>query len=366
MSESKIRIGITHGDVNGIGYEVLIKALSDPRMCELCTPVIYGSSKVANYYKKQIESAEGFNFTLVNSAREASSKRINLINCVSDDLRVEPGTLSPAAGEASVAALMAAAEDLKQGTLDAVVTAPICKENVQSDQFRYTGHTEFFASTFGGDPLMMMCSDLMKVGLVTIHIPISAVSAEISREKIITKLQELRTSLIQDFSIREPRIAVLSLNPHAGDGGLIGKEEQEILTPAIQEAVQQHKILAFGPFPADGFFASSAYQKYDAILAMYHDQGLAPFKALSCGGVNFTAGLPIVRTSPAHGVGFDIAGTNQADESAMRDAIYMAIDVVRSRAIHKEITANPLRKFRRESGADVSVADLPEDPTEKA
>ena len=208
------------------------------------------------------------------------------------------------------------------------------------------------------------CSDLLKVGLVTIHIPVSEVSASVTKQRIVTKLRELRQSLIQDFSVREPRIAVLSLNPHAGDGGLIGSEEKEIIVPAIQAASQQ-KILAFGPFAADGFFASAGYMKYDAVLAMYHDQGLAPFKALSCGGVNFTAGLPVVRTSPAHGVGFDIAGENRADESAMRDAIYLALDVVRSRRVYAAITANPLQKYKRDSGADVSASELPDEP-EKA
>ena len=363
MNEPKIRIGITHGDINGIGYEVLIKALCDPRMCELCTPVVYGSAKIAGYYKKQVEGTDNFGFNFIQSASEANPKRVNLINCTADDLRVEPGTLSAAAGESSVAALQAAVADLKAGTIDAVVTAPICKENVQSQRFRFTGHTEFFAAEFGGEPLMMMCSDVLKIGLVTIHIPLSEVSVSISDSKIVDKLRALRTSLIRDFSVHEPRIAVLSLNPHAGDGGLIGREEAEIIAPAIQSASKEG-ILAFGPFAADGFFASGAYARYDAVLAMYHDQGLAPFKALSHGGVNFTAGLPIVRTSPAHGVGFDIAGQGKADESAMRDAIYLAIDILRNRRIWAEISANPLRKFKRETGADVSASDLPEENTE--
>lgn len=267
--------------------------------------------------------------------------------------------MTPAAGAASVAALKTAATDLKAGTIDAVVTGPICKENVQGEAFRFTGHTEFFASEFSGEPLMMMCSDLLKVGLVTVHIPVSAVSASISKEGILSKLRALRHALIQDFSVREPRIAVLSLNPHAGDGGLIGQEEEQIIAPAIQAAFAE-KILAFGPFPADGFFAAAAYRKYDAVLAMYHDQGLAPFKALSEGGVNFTAGLPVVRTSPAHGVGFDIAGRGIASGNGMREAIYMAIDVLRSRRIYRQISANPLRKYKRETGADVSASELPE------
>ena len=342
MSDNKIKIGITHGDANGIGYEVIVKSLCDPRICELCTPVVYGSAKAAGFYKKQIEGAENLSFNIVGSAAEANPKRVNLVNCCSDELRVEPGEMTPAAGAASVAALKAAATDLKAGTIDAVVTGPICKENVQGEAFRFTGHTEFFASEFSGEPLMMMCSDLLKVGLVTVHIPVSAVSASISKEGILSKLRALRHALIQDFSVREPRIAVLSLNPHAGDGGLIGQEEEQIIAPAIQAAFAE-KILAF-----------------DAVLAMYHDQGLAPFKALSEGGVNFTAGLPVVRTSPAHGVGFDIAGRGIASGNGMREAIYMAIDVLRSRRIYRQISANPLRKYKRETGADVSASELPE------
>ena len=361
MSEPKIRIGITQGDFNGIGYEVILKALSDPRMCELCTPVLYGSAKVAAYYKKQIEGAENFGFNSIRTASEANPKRVNLIDCTEGDLRIEPGAMTAAAGQSSVAALRMAAADLKAGAIDAVVTAPICKENVQGESFPFTGHTEFFAAEFGGEPLMMMCSDVLKVGLVTIHIPLSEVAASITGAGIVAKLRALQQSLVRDFSIRGPKIAVLSLNPHAGDGGLIGREEAEIIVPAVQ-AASCEGILAFGPFAADGFFASGAYTRYDAVLAMYHDQGLAPFKALSAGGVNFTAGLPVVRTSPAHGVGFDIAGQGRADESAMREAIYMAVDICRSRRIWAEISANPLRKFKRETGADVSASDLPEEP----
>ena len=360
MNESKIRIGITQGDPNGIGCEVIIKALCDPHMCDLFTPIVYGSARAMAFYKKPIEEAEGFSFNQITSATEASNKRVNLIDCFPGELRVEPGVQSAAAGEASVAALQAAATDLKAGLIDAVVTAPICKESVQSDTFHFTGHTEFFANEFGGDPLMLMCSDRMKVGLVTIHVPVSEVSHLITEELIVTRLKELTQSLTADFTIRSPRIAVLSLNPHAGDGGLIGSEEKQVITPAIERAVQQEKLLAFGPFPADGFFASAGYQKYDAVLAMYHDQGLAPFKALSGGGVNFTAGLPIVRTSPAHGVGFDIAGQGIADPQAMRDALYAAIDILRSRRNYAQITANPLQKFKRERGADISASELPE------
>ena len=361
MGDRKIKVGITQGDINGIGTEVIIKALMDARMAEMCIPVIYGSAKAISFYKKTIGEAENFQFNLISSAKDARAKRVNLIDVSGEEIRIEPGTMTGEAGTASVQALRTAAKDLKTGDIDVMVTAPVCKENIQSKDFTFTGHTEFFAAEFGGEPTMMMCSDLLKVGLVTIHIPIAEVSPSITREKIVKKLRELRKTLIQDFSVHEPRIAVLSLNPHAGDGGLIGKEDQEIVLPAIQEAARE-KVLAFGPFPADGFFASAGYAKYDALLAMYHDQGLAPFKALSHDGVNYTAGLAIVRTSPAHGVGFDIAGKNMADESAMREAIYLAIDIFESRQIYARISADPLKLHKRETGGkDVSVFDLPQE-----
>lgn len=360
MSEHKLKIGITQGDINGIGYEVIIKALNDPRICELCTPVIYGSSKAVGFYKKLIADAENFGVNQIASPREASPKRVNLINCVTEEIRIEPGAMTPEAGAASVAALEAAASDLKAGLIDAVVTAPICKENVQREDFAFTGHTEFFAARFGGQPLMIMCSELLKVGLQTIHIPLAEVAPAITADKITATLRKLRQALIQDFAIHEPRIAVFGLNPHAGDGGVIGSEEAGIILPAIQQA-SRDKVLAYGPFAADGFFAAASYRKYDAMLAMYHDQGLAPFKALSDDGVNFTAGLGIVRTSPAHGTGFDIAGQDKADPGSMREAIYAAMDIVRNRRRWAEISANPLQKFKRESGADVSVKDLPQE-----
>lgn len=359
MSDTKIRVGITQGDINGIGYEVIIKSLLDPRICELCTPIIYGSAKAAGFYRRQIADAENFSYNIISKASDAHSRRVNLVDCTSGDLRIEPGKMTAEAGRASIAALQAAAADLKSGQIDVVVTAPICKENVHEAGFDFTGHTEFFAAEFGGEPLMMMCSELLKVGLVTIHVPLAEVAPAVTEAKIVAALHGLRNSLIQDFSICEPKIAVLALNPHAGDGGVIGREEQEIITPAIRTAFTEG-ILAFGPFPADGFFAAGTFAKYDAVLAMYHDQGLAPFKALSGEGVNFTAGLPIVRTSPAHGVGFDIAGQDKADAQAMRNAIYIAMDILRSRELYAEISADPLQKFKRENGVDVSAADLPE------
>ncbi len=361
MSDIKIRVGITQGDPNGIGWEVIIKALSDPRMGEFCIPVIYGSPKAAAFYRKTIREAEGFNYTVISRASEAQPKRINVVDCCSGDVKVEPGVLSAEAGVWAVEALQAAAVDLKAGYLDVVVTAPINKESVQRAGFGFTGHTEFFAEEFGGEPLMLMCSERLKVGLTTIHVPLAEVPSLVTQERIVASLKRLRESLIRDFSVHEPRIAVLSLNPHNGDGGLMGDQERTIILPAIQAAQQEERILAFGPFAADGFFASAGYTRYDAVLAMYHDQGLAPFKALSNDGVNFTAGLEIVRTSPAHGVGFDIAGEDKADPASMRQAIYLAMDVWRSRKLYARITANPLQKFKRETGADVSVADLPDE-----
>ena len=364
MSDQKIRLGITLGDVNGIGPEIVIKMLADNRIYELFTPVIYGSGKVLSHYKKTIEGVDGFQYTIIKNAGEARPKRVNLIICMDDDIKLTPGESSPAAGKAAVEMLRAAAADLKTGRIDAVVTAPINKENVQSDNFHFTGHTEFFASEFGGEPLMMMCSDLLKVGLVTIHIPVADVSKEISTEKIISTLGRLRQSLVSDFGIVEPKIAVLALNPHAGDGGLLGEEEAEIIKPAIIEANNNH-IFAFGPFPADGFFAASSYEKYDAVLAMYHDQGLVPFKTLTPDGVNFTAGLTIVRTSPDHGVAYDIAGADKADPASIRQAAYMAIDILRCRKNYEEMSSNPLPHFEREKGGkDISIKDLklPEQP----
>ena len=357
MSEHKIRIGFTLGDINGIGCEVVMKTLADSRMSELCTPVIYGSAKALAHYKKDIEEAGNFQYTAINSAAEAKPRRVNLINCVGDEIKITPGESTPEAGKASVAMLRAAAADLKAGRIDALVTAPINKENVQGDGFDFKGHTEYLASEFGGTPLMMMCSELLKVGLSTTHIPVNEVSGKITKEGIVEALKLLRRSLISDFGIVEPRIAVLSLNPHAGDGGLLGPEEQTVIKPAILDALSQG-VLAFGPLAADGFFASAGYTKYDAVLAMYHDQGLTPFKALTPQGVNFTAGIPVVRTSPDHGVAYDIAGRGTADPESTRQAVYMAIDIFRNRKAYAEMTKNPLKHFERERGADMSIHDL--------
>ena len=296
------------------------------------------------------------------SAAEARRGKANLVAC-GETADIAPGKPTPEAGRAAVEALCAAMRDLKAGHLDALVTAPFDKETVQADDFRYTGHTEYLAAELEGEAMMILCSDVLRVGLVTKHIPVSEIARNITKERIVRDLGTLRRALIEDFGIVEPRIAVMALNPHAGDGGLLGREEQEIIRPAIVEAFSKG-VLAFGPFAADGLFAGGGYAKYDGILAMYHDQGLAPFKSLSPDGVNFTAGLSAVRTSPDHGTAFDIAGKDKADPQSMRNAIYAAIDIAEHRRAWAEWTRNPLQRAERDRGGrDVSVKDLPQ--TEK-
>ncbi len=343
MEPHKLRIGITHGDINGIGYEVIIKTLSDSRLLECCTPIVYGSPKVAAYHRKALD-VELFSFNQIIHAREANSKRVNIINCVDEEIRVELGKSTHEAGEAALLALQAAVKDLKSGDIDVIVTAPINKENIQSDNFKFPGHTEFFASEFSAkNYMMLMVNDLLKVGVVTGHIPVQQVPQSLTKEKILSNIRILHKTLLEDFSIRKPRIAVLGLNPHAGDHGVIGLEDQDIIKPAIKQATEEG-IIALGPFPADGFFGSGDYKKFDAILAMYHDQGLIPFKVLAFeSGVNFTAGLPIIRTSPGHGTAYDIAGTGSASEDSFRNAIYLAIDVFENRRLFKELSKNPLK-----------------------
>lgn len=362
MPENKFKIGITQGDTNGIGWEIILKALADPRMTELFTPVVYGSPKAAAYYRNTVAEIETFSFNPVASAAEARRGKANLVAC-GETADIAPGKPTPEAGRAAVEALCAAMRDLKAGHLDALVTAPFDKETVQADDFRYTGHTEYLAAELEGEAMMILCSDVLRVGLVTKHIPVSEIARNITKERIVRDLDTLRRALIEDFGIVEPRIAVMALNPHAGDGGLLGREEQEIIRPAIVEAFSKG-VLAFGPFAADGLFAGGGYAKYDGILAMYHDQGLAPFKSLSPDGVNFTAGLSAVRTSPDHGTAFDIAGKDKADPQSMRNAIYAAIDIAEHRRAWAEWTRNPLQRAERDRGGrDVSVRDLPQ--TEK-
>ena len=327
----KLKIGITHGDINGIGYEVILKTLEDNRLTELCTLIVYGSPKVAAYHRKLTDT--NINLNLIGKPADANPSRVNIINCCGDEVKVDLGKSTPTAGEASFAALERATQDLKEGEIDALLTAPINKNNIQSNQFTFPGHTEYLEQLFGkeGDALMILANDKLRVAVVTGHVPISKVAGLLITEKIITKIEQFNRSLQQDFGITKPRIAVLGLNPHAGDGGVLGTEEQEIIQPAIEQ-VRNQGIVCFGPIPADGFFGSEHYTHYDGILAMYHDQGLIPFKTLAMeNGVNFTAGLPIVRTSPDHGTAYDKAGKNQANPTSLRQALYMAIDIVKQR-----------------------------------
>ena len=355
----RLKIGITQGDTNGVGWEVILKIFSDNRIAELFTPVVYGSTTAAAYYQKRFNDLEPVKFMVVAGAEHAEQGRVNLVECGVKELSVTPGKPSKVGGEAAAAALTTAIKDLKSGDIDALVTAPIDKEMIQSEAFSFTGHTEFLAKELDGEPLMIMTSELMRVGLVTIHVPVSQVAESLSKELIVDRIKQMNDSMRQDFGIVRPKVAVLALNPHAGDGGLLGKEEEEIIKPAIVEAYEDG-VLAFGPFAADGFFASGQFKNYDAILAMYHDQGLAPFKTLTPNGVNFTASLSEVRTSPDHGVAYDIAGKGVADEQSMRNAIYDAIDIVNRRREWAEWNANPLQHFEREKGRDISIKDLPE------
>jgi 4-hydroxythreonine-4-phosphate dehydrogenase len=340
--EQKPVIGITHGDINGISYEIILKALKDKRVYANFTPVIYGSPKVAAYYKK-VMNMSSIILNHVPNIDEIDPDMINIINCVSNKVKVEIGKSTELAGISSLNAIKHALIDLRAGKLDAIVTAPINKHNIQSADFSFKGHTDFFKNEFQvEDVLMMMLYDDIKITLVTEHMPISEVSSSITQEKIISKLKLIKESLRKDFSIYDPTIAVLGLNPHSGDMGLLGDEEEKIISPAIEKA-NEMGIKAFGPFAADGFFGSQAHYKFDVVLAMYHDQGLAPFKLLANGGgVNYTAGLPFVRTSPAHGTAYDIAGKNIASPKSMIDALYAAYDIYKRRNVFDKII--PLEK----------------------
>lgn len=362
MRNGKLRVAITHGDINGVGYEVIMKVLSDPRMTEICTPVVYGAAKVAGYFRKILEINQ-LQFSIINSVDGLSEEKYNFVNCFDDELKVEIGKPSAAAGEAAFRALEAAVEDLKAGKVDVLVTAPINKNTIQSEKFNFAGHTEYLQDRLGdgATPLMILLSGELRVALVTGHVPVADLHTTITKERIIEKLKIFNKSLVQDFGIVKPRIAVLGLNPHAGDNGLIGREEIDVITPAINEA-NDKGILCFGPYPADGFFGASLYDRFDGVLAMYHDQGLAPFKAISMDdGVNYTAGLPFVRTSPDHGTAYDIAGKNQASENSLRQAIYTAIDVYRNRLSYAEMSAHPLRKQYVDRGGKDETLNLMQD-----
>lgn len=339
----KLTVGITQGDGNGIGYEVIIKAFADERMLDICTPVIYGSSKIFGFYRKQIHNIEQINTNVIASAKEAHPKRVNIINCLPDNVFVEPGQSTPESAKSAMTSLEYAVRDLKEGNIDALVTAPINKRAMVNEGFGYTGHTEYLEKEFGVDEaLMIMVSDQLKVGVVTGHIPLKDVPGKISRDLILTKLRLMNSSLKRDFGIFSPKIAVLGLNPHCGDGGLLGDEEQSVILPAVQQASEEG-IMAFGPYSPDGFFGLGNYSRFDAVLAMYHDQGLIPFKALAFEiGVNFTAGLPVVRTSPDHGTAYEMAGKDLADPHSMISSIYTAIDICGNRVKYDELQAGKM------------------------
>lgn len=337
----KLVVGITQGDGNGIGYEVIIKALADERMLDVCTPVIYGSSKIFGFYKKQIHNIDQINTNVIGSAKDVHPKRVNIVNCLPENVFVEPGQATPESAKSAMTSLERAVEDIKNGYIDVLVTAPINKRAMVGEGFGYTGHTEYLEEQFGvEDVAMLMICDRLKVGVVTGHIPLKDVCTSLTTEKILKKLRLIKSSLQQDFRIDAPKIAVLGLNPHCGDGGLLGNEEQQIILPAVK-AANEEGIMAFGPYSPDGFFGLGNYSKFDAVLAMYHDQGLTPFKAIAFEeGVNFTAGLPIVRTSPDHGTAYEMAGRDKADPRSMKEAIYAAIDIWNKRTEYADLEDN--------------------------
>ena len=342
MDDKKLIIGITAGDCNGVGYEIILKTFSDSRLADMFTPIVYGSRKYFSHYRNELK-LESVTFQLLDNMNAIQPKKLNLINCVDDREEIQPGISTKSAGLGSLQALERATKDLLENKIHALVTAPINKENIQSEAFKFPGHTEYLEKACGAaDSLMFLVSPGLRVGVVTGHVPMAEVANKINIEKILSKLQLMNDSLKNDFLIRKPKIAVLGLNPHAGDNGLLGKEEIEIIAPAIAKA-KTEGIFAHGPYSADGFFGNGVYKEFDAVLGMYHDQGLIPFKTLSFGsGVNFTAGLPIVRTSPDHGTAYEIAGQNKADESSFRNAIYEALDVINNRKLQKEVSGNPL------------------------
>ena len=359
---NNIKVGITHGDYNGIGYEVILKMLDDERIPELCTPVIYGSAKIAALYRKQL-GLQGPAPVQIRQADDANPGQYYIINVIGEDAKVETGHPSAEAGQAAFAALERAVADLREGKIDVLLTAPINKATIQSELFTFPGHTEYLETSVGDGEkaLMILFNDRLRVALATIHVPLAKVAEAVTKENLIDKIVRFNASLIKDFGIVKPRIAVLGLNPHCGDGGLMGSEEKDIILPAIEEC-RTRKIHAFGPYAADGFFGSGNFGKFDGVLAMYHDQGLAPFRTIAGGsGVNFTAGLPYVRTSPDHGTGFDIAGQGVASPDSMREALYAAIDIYRNRQNHNERTASPLRRQYVDKSKDNVVLDLSKD-----
>jgi len=353
-------IGVSCGDLNGIGIELIIKTFSDSRVLEFCTPVIFASNKAINFYRKSIPDVN-FNYQITKEFTRLNTKQINLFNCWEEETMITPGQLTEPAGKYAVLSLQTAVAALKQKQIDGLVTAPIHKKNIQSADFNFTGHTPYLKNMFAvNDVVMLLCAGNFRVGLVTEHVPVSDIPKYITKEAIVGKLAIMNKSLQRDFGIDKPRIAVLGLNPHAGDEGLIGNEEETIIKPAVREA-KNNNLLVVGPYSADAFFARRHHEKFDAVLAMYHDQGLIPFKALATGeGVNFTAGLPAVRTSPDHGVAFDIAGKNKADTSSFVTALFACIDIINQRTAYDENRANPVRKITAESFARMEDEEIKE------
>ena len=345
MNQRKLVVGITQGDSNGIGYEVIIKSLRDERILDSFTPVVYGSSKLFGFYRKLVHNIEQMDTNVIASASQAQRGRINIVNCLNDNIYAEPGQSTPESAKSAIKSLEVAIKDLREGSIDVLVTAPINKRAMVAEGFGYAGHTEYLQKEFGSPEIaMIMASDSLKIGVVTGHIPLRDVPKAISKETILRKLRIMKQSLERDFGIDNPKIAVLGLNPHCGDGGLLGDEEQNIILPAVQ-AAQEEGIMAYGPYSPDGFFGLGNYGRFDATLAMYHDQGLAPFKALAFAeGVNFTAGLPIVRTSPDHGTAYDMAGRDEADPQSMMQSIYLAIDIWHHRQEYDALHEKKIRQ----------------------
>ena len=336
----KIVVGISIGDLNGIGIEVILKTFQDKRMLDFCTPIIFGSTKTISFHKKKMNLET--NLHGITSINQLTHNKVNILNIWKEEVPIEIGTATKISGECAYKSLESAVKHLNQGQIDVLLTAPINKENIQSDTFNFPGHTEYLESELEGESLMILISDTLRVGLITGHIPISEVSEHIKPDLIKKKVAILHKSLVEDFGINKPKIAVLGLNPHCGDKGVIGKEDDEIIRPTLKE-IKENGKLVFGPYAADGFFGSDTYKQFDGILAMYHDQGLAPFKALSFGnGVNFTAGLSKIRTSPDHGTAFEIAGKSQANPTSFKEALFTAIEIFNKRKEYKNLTHNVL------------------------
>lgn len=341
MNDNKIIVGISQGDINGIGLEVILKTFLEPAIAEICTPILFSSQKTVSYYRKVL-GLEEFSFNPIREFSQINHKKVNVFVCYEEEVNIEMGKSTPTGGKYAFLSLEKAAEALKNKHIDVLVTAPINKQNIQSDEFKFIGHTEYLGDKIGGEPLMILCAESgLRIALVTAHVPVKEISSAITKESVMKKITQLHESLVKDFAIRKPKIAILGLNPHAGDNGLIGSEDNDIIKPAI-EAIKLNGLF-YGPYSADGFFGNGTYKQFDGILAMYHDQGLIPFKTLAFeDGVNFTAGLSEVRTSPDHGTAYDIAGKNLANEMSFKKSIYMAVDIFKNRRLYGEISENPL------------------------